>query len=80
MSDNFFDTEFGVTLEGHLNLLSGQTHGAVVMAGKAKSTQLANGTVIANMQPFYDDCAVGRLIRCFPGVIPRRIAPVPSPQ
>lgn len=60
MSDNFFDTEFGVTLEGHLNLLSGQTHGVVVMAGKAKSTQLANGSVIANMQPFSDDCAVGQ--------------------
>ena len=59
MSDNFFDTEFGVTLEGHLNLLSGQTHAAVVMAGTAKPTQLANGTVIGNMQPYYDDCAVG---------------------
>lgn len=60
MSDNFFDTEFGVTLEGHLNLLSGQTHGVTVMAGKAKSSQLANGSVIANMQPFYDDCAAGQ--------------------
>lgn len=26
MSDNFFATEFGVTVEGHLNLISGQTH------------------------------------------------------
>jgi phospholipase C len=60
MSDNFFDTEFGVTLEGHLNLLSGQTHGVVVKAGKAKPTQLANGSVIGNMQPFFDDCAVGQ--------------------
>jgi phospholipase C len=60
MSDNFFDTEFGVTLEGHLNLLSGQTHGVTVMAGTAKSTQIANGTVIANLQPYYDDCALGQ--------------------
>jgi phospholipase C len=59
MSDNFFDTEFGVTLEGHLNLLSGQTHGVTVMAGTAKPTQLANGSVIANMQPYHDDCAIG---------------------
>jgi phospholipase C len=58
MSDNFFDTEFGVTLEGHLNLLSGQTHGVTVKAGAAKASQLANGSVIGNMQPFYDDCAV----------------------
>jgi phospholipase C len=57
MSDNFFDSEFGVTTEGHLNLLSGQTHGVVVQAGSAK-TQIANGTVIANVQPFYDDCAL----------------------
>jgi phospholipase C len=42
MSDNFFDTEFGVTLEGHLNLLSGQTHGVVVKAGSPTAAQLAN--------------------------------------
>ena len=60
MSDNFFDTEFGVTLEGHLNLLSGQTHGVTVMAGTAKASQLSNDSVIGNMQPFYDDCAAGQ--------------------
>jgi len=59
MSDNFFDTEFGVTLEGHLNLLSGQTHGVTVEVGPVKNNQLSNGTVIGNMQPYYDDCAVG---------------------
>jgi len=59
MSDNFFDTEFGVTLEGHLNLLSGQTHGVTVKVGPVKKNQLANGSVIGNMQPYYDDCAVG---------------------
>jgi phospholipase C len=59
MSDNFFDTEFGVTLEGHLNLLSGQTHGVTVQVGPVKANQLSNGTVIGNMQPYYDDCAVG---------------------
>ena len=59
MSDNFFDTEFGVTLEGHLNLLSGQTHGVTVMVGPVKANQLSNGSVIGNMQPYYDDCAVG---------------------
>jgi phospholipase C len=26
MSDNFYDTEFGTTAMGHLNLISGQTH------------------------------------------------------
>ncbi len=33
MSDNFFDTEFGVTVEGHMNLLSGQTNGLQVLTG-----------------------------------------------
>lgn len=59
MSDNFFDTEFGVTVEGHLNLLSGQTNGVIVKAGSAKSSVIANGTIIANVQPYYDDCAAG---------------------
>jgi phospholipase C len=60
MSDNFFDTEFGATLLGHLNLLSGQTNGVVVKAGTASPSALANGSVIDNMQPYYDDCAVGQ--------------------
>ena len=33
MSGNFFDTEFGVTVEGHMNLLSGQTNGLNVVTG-----------------------------------------------
>lgn len=59
MSDNFFDTEFGVTVEGHMNLLSGQTNGLVVKAGTAGPTVISNGTIIANVQPYYDDCAAG---------------------
>ena len=59
MSDNFFDSEFGTTVMGHLNLLSGQTHGLRVLAGTAKDTQINNGSVIANVQPYYDDCAIG---------------------
>jgi phospholipase C len=65
MSDNFFDTEFGVTVEGHLNLLSGQTNGLNVLTGTyaapvigspdVKNT-ISNGTIIANVDPFYDDC------------------------
>jgi phospholipase C len=68
MSDNFFDTEFGVTVEGHLNLLSGQTNGLNVLTGtyaspvigssEVKNT-ISNGTIIANVDPFYDDCGGG---------------------
>ena len=59
MSDNFFDTEFGGTVEGHLNLLSGQTHGLVVMSGETvPATTVSNGTVINNINPISDDCAL----------------------
>jgi phospholipase C len=53
MSDNFFDTEFGTTVMGHLNLISGQTHGTASadIAGK-----IVNGSVIANVNPQIDDC------------------------
>ncbi|HTW74070.1 MAG TPA: alkaline phosphatase family protein [Steroidobacteraceae bacterium] len=58
MSDNFFDTEFGGTVEGHLNLISGQTNGLVVMSGEtASGTVIANDTVINNVDPIDDDCA-----------------------
>ena len=59
ISDNFFDTEFGTTVMGHLNLISGQTHGtdSADIAGK-----IVNGSIIANVNPELDDC---------PGAVPR---------
>src|SRR5215469_16164494 len=42
MSDNFFDTEFGTTVMGHLNLVSGQTHQTSVSSISGK---VANGSV-----------------------------------
>jgi phospholipase C len=65
MSDNFFDTEFGVTVEGHMNLLSGQTNGLSILTGTyaspmpgpaAKKNTISNGSIIANVDTFYDDC------------------------
>jgi phospholipase C len=53
MSDNFFDTEFGTTVMGHINLISGQTHTTSIqtIAGK-----IANGSIVANVEAGYDDC------------------------
>ena len=68
MSDNFFDTEFGVTVEGHMNLLSGQTNGLKVLTGTYASPvtgssnvpgKIVNGSIIDNVNPFYDDCGGG---------------------
>jgi phospholipase C len=53
LSDNFFDTEFGTTVMGHLNLISGQTHTTSVATIKGK---VANGSVIANVEAGVDDC------------------------
>jgi phospholipase C len=67
MSDNSYDTEFGPSTPGALNLVSGQTHGgyAVTPTG-AKTTDpyvVASpdsdgvGTVINDPDPAFDDCA-----------------------
>jgi phospholipase C len=53
MSDNFFDTEFGTTVMGHLNVISGQTHQTSVQSISGK---VANGSVIANVEAGFDDC------------------------
>jgi phospholipase C len=53
MSDNFFDTLFGTTVMGHLNLISGQTHQTSVSSVSGK---VANGSVIANLNAGFDDC------------------------
>lgn len=59
MSDNFFDTEFGTTVMGHFNLVSGQTHqtyepGNVLKTG-AKRYVVCNGSVIANLESALED-------------------------
>jgi phospholipase C len=54
MSDNSFDTEFGPSTPGALNLVSGQTHGATP-ADDPDST--VNGSVIGDPDPAYDDCS-----------------------
>ncbi len=54
MSDNFYDTTFGPSTPGHLNLISGQTHGFTNDSGDPTAT--VNGTVIGDPQPTGDAC------------------------
>ena len=60
MSDAFFDSEFGTTVMGHINLISGQTHQAGLAAGGSADVagKVTNGTIIANINPDHslDDC------------------------
>jgi phospholipase C len=70
MSDNSWDATFGPSTPGALNLISGQTHGAISVdatTGKQTAEPDADivhapdssgvGTVIADPDPAYDDCA-----------------------
>jgi phospholipase C len=67
MSDNSFDTVYGPSTPGALNLISGQTHGgyAVTPAGVkitdpsvvASADANGVGTVVNDPDPAYDDCA-----------------------
>ncbi|HYL59706.1 MAG TPA: alkaline phosphatase family protein [Candidatus Acidoferrales bacterium] len=54
MSDNSYGTTFGSTLLGHINLVSGQTNGAI--ATPPNSQIVLDGTLVANAQPTGDVC------------------------
>jgi phospholipase C len=58
MSDNSFNTTFGPSTPGALNLISGQTHGATgYLKGEKKGDikdNVVNGTVIGDPDPYYD--------------------------
>jgi phospholipase C len=54
MSDNSYSTVFGPTVPGHLNLVSGQTHGAIA---SKPSAAVVNGTVIStSVSAQFEDC------------------------
>ncbi len=59
MSDNSYDTTFGPSTPGALNLVSGQTHGAIP-ASLPEVTE--NGTDYGDADPTYDDCSKGATI------------------
>jgi phospholipase C len=59
MSDNFFASTFGTTVMGHLNLISGQTHGATPASISGK---VVEGSIIANVNPTLDDCSTGSVV------------------
>lgn len=66
MSDNCFCTTFGGSTPGHINIVSGQTHGAipanipdVITPGSA--IFIIDGTIISSgVQPLFDKCSTSR--------------------
>ncbi|MBV8195200.1 MAG: alkaline phosphatase family protein, partial [Candidatus Dormibacteraeota bacterium] len=71
MNDNSFNTQYGPSTPGALNLISGQTHGATLFSGPSPSTASGsapsvvngNGTVFGDDDPYYDDCSAGTTIK-----------------
>ena len=55
LSDNSYNTQFGPSTPGAINLVSGQTNGAVVHGGT--SGNVANGTLIGDAEPLFDQCS-----------------------
>jgi phospholipase C len=54
MSDNSYNTTYGPSTPGALNLISGQTHG---LATGSSQSQVVNNTLIGDADPIYDDCS-----------------------
>jgi phospholipase C len=55
MSDNSFNTTFGPSTPGALNLIAGQTHGVTLTSGDV-SQDIVAGSVIGDPQPLNDKC------------------------
>ncbi|MDQ1399324.1 MAG: phospholipase [Acidimicrobiaceae bacterium] len=65
LNDNFYNTTFGPSTPGALNLVSGQTHGTVDTASPG---EIANNTVIGDPQPTGDLCDTRDRTQFQPGV------------
>jgi phospholipase C len=59
LSDNSYDTVYGPSTPGALNLISGQTHGATASASGAS---VANGTLYGDADPTLDKCGKGTTV------------------
>jgi phospholipase C len=55
MSDNYYQTNFGESTPGHINLISGQTHGVIPENIKGI---VVNGTLIGDADPVSDVCSL----------------------
>jgi phospholipase C len=55
LNDNSYSTQFGPSSPGAINLISGQTSGAEAHGGT--STNIANGTLFGDGEPYYDQCS-----------------------
>ena len=60
MSDNFFGTTYGQSVTGHINMISGQTHGVIVAQAVGDvNIAVVQGTLYGNAGAAFDDCRGG---------------------
>ncbi len=57
ISDRYFGTTFGPSTPGAINLISGNTHGAVFVPRDPAVVPLPPATLIEDLDPAYDDCS-----------------------
>jgi len=63
MSDNSFGSTFGPSTLGAINLISGQTHGAIPPNNIAgDDNDVVNGTLIDDPDPTFDDCGQAQVL------------------
>jgi phospholipase C len=55
LNDNFYDTQFGPSSPGAINVISGQTNGAVAEGGT--SSNVVDGTLNGDAEPYFDQCS-----------------------
>jgi phospholipase C len=55
LNDNFYDTQFGPSSPGAINVISGDTTGAVSEGGS--SSAVINGTLNGDVDPYFDECS-----------------------
>jgi phospholipase C len=55
LNDNSYNSQFGPSTPGAINLISGQTNGAVAHGGTTGN--IANGTLIGDGEPLFDQCS-----------------------
>jgi phospholipase C len=58
LNDNSYNTQFGPSSPGAINVISGNTHGAVSEpASGTPNANVANGTLFGDAEPFFDQCS-----------------------
>jgi len=63
MSDNFFNTTFGPSTPGLLNLVSGNTNLATVTGSSPKVVPSSPGTIVGDLDPTGDVCSAGATVQ-----------------